>query len=149
MISFKKALYHHIIMAEKKETKDEKETDIKTTKKSKEKTTSSEKSEKKQKLSEKDYEKKVLELEEQGLTSEKIGEALRKEKIHPKEHDKKISAILKASDSYTNPDLKNISENLEKVKTHYEKNKQDKRAKREIVRLQSHLRNLKIYYKEI
>ena len=34
--------------------------------------------------------------------------------------------ILKDKDKYINPDLKNIKANLEKIKKHYEKNKQDK-----------------------
>ncbi len=47
------------------------------------------------KLSQEGFEKKVLELASKGLTSEKIGEELRKQGIHPKEYNKKISKILK------------------------------------------------------
>ena len=50
------------------------------------------------KLSDKDFEKKVIELAKKGLTSEKIGETLRKENIHPKEYKKKISKILKENE---------------------------------------------------
>jgi len=99
------------------------------------------------KVSEAEFEKRVLEFADSGLTSEKIGEALRKEGIHPKEHGKKISRILKAKGKYVNPDLKNVSEKLEKIKTHYEKNKQDKRAMREKDRVFSQLRILKKYAK--
>ena len=49
---------------------------------------------KEKKLSQKDYEKKVLELAKKPLTSEKIGEELRKQGIHPKEYHRKISKIL-------------------------------------------------------
>ncbi len=98
------------------------------------------------KLSEKEYEKKVIELSEKGLTSEKIGEILRKEGIHPKEYNKKISQIL--GDKYINPDIKNIEEKLEKIKKHYENNKQDKRARRERDRVFSQLRNLKKHFKK-
>jgi ribosomal protein S15P/S13E len=100
------------------------------------------------KLSQEDYEKKVLELAGKGLTAEKIGENLRKEGIHSKEYNKTISKILKEKKAYINPDLKNISEKLEKSKKHCEKNKQDKRAKREVDRLSAQLRKFKIYFKE-
>ena len=97
------------------------------------------------KLSQKDYEKKVLELAKKPLTSEKIGEVLRKQGIHPKEYNKKISKILK--DKYINPDLKNVEVKLERIKKHYEKNKQDKKAMREKDRVFAQLRKLKKYFK--
>ena len=97
------------------------------------------------KLSQKDYEKKVSELAKKGLTSEKIGEELRKQGIHPKEYNRKISKILK--DKYINPDLKNVEVKLERIKKHYEKNKQDKRAMREKDRVFAQLRKLKKYFK--
>lgn len=96
-------------------------------------------------LSQKDYEKKVLELAKKGITSEKIGEELRKEGIHPKEYNKKISKILE--EKYINPDLKNVEVKLERIKKHYEKNKQDKRAMREKDRVFAQLRKLKKYSK--
>ena len=100
---------------------------------------------KSQKISQKEFEKKVLELAEKGLTSEKIGEELRQQNIHPKEYDKKISKIL--GEKHINPDLKNVEEKLERIKKHYAKNKQDKRAMREKDRGFSQLRNLKKYFK--
>ena len=99
------------------------------------------------KLSHEDFEKKVLELSKEGLTSEKIGEKLRLEGIHPKEHGKKISKILREKSSYVSPDLKNVEVKLEKIKKHFEKNKQDKRAMRDRERTFSKLRKLKKYYK--
>ena len=101
--------------------------------------------EKVKKISQSEFEKKVIALAEKGLTSEKIGEELRQQKIHPKDYDKKISKILK--EKYINPDLKNVEEKLERVKKHYEKNKQDKRAKREKDRIFAQLRKLKKYFK--
>ena len=95
------------------------------------------------KLTQTQYEKEVLKLAEEGLTTEKIGEALRQKDIHPKEYDKKISKIL--GDKYQSPDLKNIEAKLERIKTHYESNKQDKRAKREKDRVFSQLRKIKLY----
>jgi ribosomal protein S15P/S13E len=100
--------------------------------------------EEKKKLTQKEYEKKIFELAEKGLTSEKIGQKLKEQNIHPSEFKGKISKILK--DSYINPDLKNIETKLEKIKIHYEKNKQDKRAKREKDRIFSQLRKLKKYF---
>ncbi len=105
----------------------------------------SKESKKAKKLSQKEYEKKVLELADKGLTSEKIGEQLRKQGIHPKEYGKKISRIL--GEKYINPDLKNVETKLEKIKKHYEKNKQDKRAMREKDRVFAQLRKLKKYHK--
>lgn len=98
-----------------------------------------------EKTSEKEFEKKVIELAKKGLTSEKIGEEMKKEGIHSKEFKKKISDILKEKNLYENPDLKNIENKLEKIKKHYENNKQDKRAKREKDRVFSQLRKTKKY----
>ena len=106
------------------------------------------KKEKPKKLSQLEFEKKVLELVEKELTSEKIGEELRKQGIHPKEYSKKISKILKDKNHYINPDLKNVEEKLERVKKHYEKNKQDKRAMREKDRIFAKLRKLKKYFEK-
>ncbi|MBA7632316.1 hypothetical protein ES703_39859 [subsurface metagenome] len=100
--------------------------------------------EEKSKISQAEFEKKVIELAKKGLTSEKIGEELRQQRIHPKEYNKKISKIL--GNKNINPDLKNVEEKLEKVKKHYEKNKQDKRAMREKDRIFAQLRKLKKYF---
>lgn len=97
----------------------------------------------KKKITQAQYEKEVLKLADKGLTAEKIGEALKKKDIHSKEYDKKISQIL--GDKYQSPDLKNIETKLERIKTHYESNKQDKRAKREKDRVFSQLRKIKLY----
>ncbi|MFH1607587.1 MAG: hypothetical protein ABIA78_00455 [archaeon] len=108
---------------------------------------SEKKQEKQTKIPQKEFEKKVIELADKGLTSEKIGEQLRKKNIHPKEYPKKISKILKENEKYKNPDLKNVEEKLEKIKKHYAKNKQDKRAMREKDRIFAQLRKLKKYFK--
>ncbi len=96
----------------------------------------------KPKISEQEFEKKVIELANKELTCEKIGETLRKEGSQGKEY-KKISKILKEKGKYINPDIKNLGKKLERIKKHYEKNKQDKRAKREIERISAKLRKLK------
>ena len=99
------------------------------------------------KLSDKEFDNKVLDLAKTGLTSEKIGQTLRNQGIHPKEHNKKISKVLKENNSYVNPDLKNVEAKMNKIQSHYEKNHQDKRAMREKDRVLSQLRKLKNYYK--
>ena len=67
------------------------------------------------KASQTEFEEKVLELAKKGLTSEKIGEELRQQKIHPKDYNKKISKILKEKEAYINPVLKNVQTNLENI----------------------------------
>lgn len=101
----------------------------------------------KKKITQVEFEKKVIELADKGLTSEKIGEELRKQNIHPKEYSKKISEILKEKDKYVNADLKNIEEKLERLNKQVEKNHQDKRAMREKDRVFSQLRKLKEHFK--
>jgi len=105
------------------------------------------KTKKETKLSQLEFEKKVLELAEKGITSEKIGETLRKEGIHSKEFSKKISKILKDAKKYVNPDLKNTEEKLNRITEHYNNNNQDKRAKREKDRVFAQVRKLKKYFK--
>lgn len=97
------------------------------------------------KISQEEYEKKILDLAEKGFTSEKIGETLRKQGVHPKEYDKKISKII--GSKYVNPDLRNTEQKLEKIKKHYEKNPQDKKAMREKDRVFSQIRKIKKYLK--
>jgi len=102
--------------------------------------------EKPKKLTQEEYEKKVLALAEKGLTSEKIGEELRKQNIHPRNFKKKISKIL--GNKYTVPDIKNINAKLSRIEKHSGKNKKDKRAMREKVRVAAQLRRAKKYFKE-
>ena len=97
------------------------------------------------KLSQEAYEKKVKELAEKGLTAERIGEELRKQGIHPKEYEKKISKIL--GEKYVDPELKNMESKLNRIEQHSKKNKQDKRAKREKSRVFSRIRRIKKYLK--
>lgn len=99
------------------------------------------------KLNQKEFETKILEFEKKGLTAEKIGERLRKEGVHSKEYNRKISKILKENQTYVNPDLKNVEDKLAKIRVHYENNKQDKRSMRERDRIASQLRKLKKYFK--
>jgi len=104
------------------------------------------KSQTSKKITSEEFDEKVIDLAKKGFTSEKIGEELRNQGIHPKEHNKKISQILKKKNLYINPDKKNIEEKLERIKKHYEKNRQDKKAMREKDRIFAQLRNLKAYF---
>ncbi|HTY43874.1 MAG TPA: hypothetical protein VMC80_01395 [Patescibacteria group bacterium] len=104
------------------------------------------KSEKSSKISHEGFEKKVIELAEKGMTSEKIGETLRKEGIHSRDY-KKISKILKEKGKYVNPDLKNIEVKLERLSKHTEKNRQDKKAIRDRDRIAAKLRRAHNYFK--
>ena len=99
-----------------------------------------------EKISAEEFKAKVLELAEKGMTSEKIGETLRREGIHPKEHGK-ISKILKEKNLYNVPEIKNVQEKLARVVAHKEKHIQDKRAMRERERIFSLLRKMKEYHK--
>lgn len=101
---------------------------------------------KSKKISQKEFEKKVIELADKGLTAEKIGEKLRQEGIHSAEYSKKISQVLKENKKYINPDLKNIEEKLEKIKNHFEKNRQDKKSARDRDRVYAKLRGLREYF---
>ncbi|MFH1326629.1 MAG: hypothetical protein ABIH59_00690 [archaeon] len=103
--------------------------------------------EKPKKPSQTEFEKKVIELGQNKVTSEKIGETLRKQNIHPIDYPKKISKILKENNLYVSPDLKNTEDKLSKIKKHLESNKQDKRAMREKDRVFAQTRKIKKYLK--
>ena len=100
-----------------------------------------------EKITQKEFEKMVLDLAKKGLTAEKIGEELKKQKIHSQEYGKKISNILKENNLYIIPDLKNVENKFIGIKNHLEKNKQDKRALNEKSRIFSQIRKIKKYNK--
>ncbi|MDE1848442.1 MAG: hypothetical protein KGH55_00175 [Nanoarchaeota archaeon] len=99
-----------------------------------------------EKLSQGEYEKKVIELAKAGITSEKIGEQLRRQGIHPKEYEKKISDILRKENLYTAPDVRNVEIKLENLKKHFEKNRQDKKALKNREKIFGNLSKLRKYY---
>lgn len=101
------------------------------------------------KIIQEEFERMVLELAKKSLTAEKIGEELRKQKIHPKNYNKKISKILKENNLYFSPDLKNVEEKFNRIKVHSEKNKQDKRALNEKSRVFSQIRKIKQYNQRV
>lgn len=103
------------------------------------------KTENSKKITQNEFEKMVLDLAKTGLTSEKIGENLKKQNIHPHDYNKKISKILKENNSFFSADLKNVEEKFKKIKEHSEKNKQDKRALNEKSRIFAQIRKIKKY----
>jgi|SRR3989344_8870790 len=89
----------------------------------------------------------VIDLAKQGNTPSKIGIIL-KEKHNVakiKLLGKKITKILKENKIPYETDLDMVSKQLSKIEAHYEKNKQDKRAKREIVRFVGLKKTIKKY----
>jgi ribosomal protein S15P/S13E len=97
------------------------------------------------KLGKTEIKEKIVELAKKGATAEKIGLELKKLGIKKTDYPKKISQILRDEKLYNDPELQNVQKKLEKIKKHFETNKQDKRAKRESSRYHSKLRKIKLY----
>jgi small subunit ribosomal protein S15 len=93
-----------------------------------------------------DVEAIVIDLAKKGNSPSKIGIVL-KEKYgiyNIKALGKKISKILKENKIEHEDDLSFVGKKLKNIEKHYEKNHQDKRAEREIVRLISLRKKLEI-----
>lgn len=92
-------------------------------------------------------EKKITELAKQGIGSEKIGLAIKKEfRISPKLSGIKISHILKEHNLYEFSDLKSLKKKAEGIKKHSEKHKQDKKSHKAFVFTEAKIRGLEKYY---
>ena len=89
----------------------------------------------------------VVKLAKQGLTSEKIGLTLRDSYGVPKAKllGKSVSKILKENKLYKDTDMKNLGKKEESIKSHLEKNKQDKRARRALTIINARIRKRKKY----
>ncbi len=87
------------------------------------------------KLSEKEVEDLVLTLAKQQIPTEKIGLILRDQHGIPttKVYGKKISRIIKEAGLEPKSDLHSAEKNIETLKKHLEKNKQDKVAGRALI----------------
>ena len=83
-----------------------------------------------------DIEKIVVDLAKKGSTPSQIGIVLRDKYNVPKIKllGKKIAQILKENNVEYKTDLDTINKKIKKIETHYGKNRQDKRAEREIIR---------------
>jgi len=101
------------------------------------------------KLTEKQVEKLVITLAKKGLTTEKIGIILRDQHGIPttKVYGKKISQILKENNIEPKSSLYNAEKNRDKLKAHFEKNKQDKTAKYALIKKSAIAIKLKKYEK--
>ena len=91
----------------------------------------------------------ILKLADKGMTSEKIGLVLRDQYGIPKAkiYNLKISKILKEKDKFQEPAIGNLKTKLEKVITHYKKNKQDKKAERSLIITKAKLKKSQDYQK--
>ncbi len=101
------------------------------------------------KFSNEDVEAIVLKLAKQGLTSEKIGLALRDTYGIPttKLSGKKISQILKENKLYKDAEFENLEKKQQTIKEHLAKNKQDEKSKRALTIITARISKLKKYKK--
>ena len=86
------------------------------------------------KMKPEEVEKIVVDLAKKGIPSEKIGLILRDEHGVPKARlfGKKIKQILKENNLYTNSELNNLKEKVERIKKHTQKHKHDFHSKKYI-----------------
>ena len=94
-----------------------------------------------------EIEKKVAELANQGLTSEKIGLILKREFKTSKASGVVIGKILKKANLFKDPDIENLRHRVEKLKKHLEKNKHDYKTKRTLAIKEAKLKKLIKYRK--
>jgi len=87
-------------------------------------------------------EKLILDLAKQGLTSDKIGLALKEKGIG--EHEK-ISEILRKNNIFEDADIKNLTIKVERLKKHIAKNIHDYNTHRALFILEAKLNKLKKY----
>ena len=87
----------------------------------------------------------VLKLADKGLTAEKIGLVLRDQYGIPKVkiYDLKISKILK--EKFQEPTNVNLKNKLQKIISHYKKNKQDKKAELSLIITKAKLKKREDY----
>ncbi len=91
----------------------------------------------------KEIESLIVSLGKQGLTSEKIGLALKKEhNIKAKKQGIKIGKIMKDNQLENTPDIKNIQARIQKLEKHLGKNKHDNATKRTLLIKRAKLRKL-------
>lgn len=88
------------------------------------------------KISQEEVENIIVDLAKQGTSTEKIGLILRDNYGIPtmKVYGKKISQVLKEKGITAKSSLENTQENVEKLKKHFAKNKQDKKAKYALIK---------------
>jgi ribosomal protein S15P/S13E len=93
-----------------------------------------------------DIEKTIVDLANQGLTSEKIGLVLKeKYSIKPKMQGIVIGKILKKHNLYQMPDIKNLASSIEQIRKHLDRNKHDHKTKRTVLIKEAKLKKLRQY----
>ncbi|MFW6283743.1 MAG: hypothetical protein ACOC1P_06895 [Minisyncoccales bacterium] len=102
----------------------------------------------KENLEKEDVRKIILDLAEEGKTSEKIGLIL-KEKygVYAKNFDLKIGRVLREEDKWVDPDIKNVKKKLERLEENLRESKHDYPAKQAMFQKGAKLRSLKKYRK--
>ncbi len=126
----------------------ETKTEKKATKKTAKKTTKTTKEPERTKAE--NIESLVIEIAKKEKSPAKIGLILKEKHNIPKTKTlgKKITQILKENNIEYQDDLKIVNEKIEKIKKHFDKNKQDKRSKRELVKFIGLRRKLEKYNKK-
>jgi len=89
----------------------------------------------------------ILKLANKGLTAEKIGLTLRDQYGIPnvKIYGIKIKEVLK--DKFQEPTLINLENKLDRIISHYKKNKQDKKTERSLIITKAKLKKRADYHK--
>ena len=99
------------------------------------------------KTSQEEVEKIIIDLAKQEITTEKIGLILRDQYGIPtaRVYGKKISQIIKQVGLEAKSALANVEKNVEELKKHIAKNKQDKKAKYTLIGKSANLIKKKKY----
>ena len=97
-------------------------------------------------MSEEEVKKIIIEMAKKGMTAEKIGLSLRDEHgFQNKKTKVKISQVLREANLYVSPDIANLQKKSLILIDHIKKNKQDKKAKRDLVRIDANLKRQKAF----
>jgi len=103
------------------------------------------------KYSKEEIESLVIKLAKQGNSPSKIGLILRDNYGIPKSKlvNVKIAKVLKKNGLYEKPrDLMDLVVKINELKKHFRANKQDKTAKRSVLKTESKINRLSLYYKK-
>ena|SRR3989344_2732624 len=102
------------------------------------------------KITKEELEALVLKLHSDGMPPEKIGIVLRDSYGVPSASlvSRKITQIISEKERIKPSDLSNLERKREILKKHFEKNKQDKVAKRSVQITETKINKLKKYHKE-
>jgi len=90
----------------------------------------------------------ILKLSNKGMTSEKIGLALRDQYGIPKVkiYGIKIKKVIESKSKYEEPTVINLKNRVERITSHYQKNKGDKKAERSMIIVKAQLKKREEYH---